>query len=348
MPTMRGERAFSLGVLLATATTLSERLNNSQPVFCKFCYTPRMPVSLIKKSKLPAEEVDICQRIRQIRETVRLNQPSFAQAIGTNRANLSNLEYALAPLRFGLAQQICTKFDINQRWLATGDGPMHPCLDIQIKFPPQISSKSLFSLVYFSFLQSHVEQWWEVVAKQFPDSPTLGRRRQIWPEDAFPSLLASIQGNLRNAQNLMRQARANESERAALLDESNLLVAAALESAGAMERSLSPEVKGFFKQHKKGDRISASECKDIIDTKKPGVIVAVMSAKDVPTWPQLKKTITKLTSGHGQKAALADELGVSRQVLGNWLSDGEQGAPNAELTLRLFKWSLDPKRQQPK
>jgi len=70
-----------------------------------------------------------------------------------------------------------------------------------------------------------------------------------------------------------------------------------------------------------------------------------MSAKDVPTWAQLKKTIITLAAGHGQKAALADELGVSRQVLGNWLSDGEQGAPNAETTLWLFKWSLDPKRK---
>lgn len=69
---------------------------------------------------------------------------------------------------------------------------------------------------------------------------------------------------------------------------------------------------------------------------------------EVPTWNQLKKSIAHLTSERGAKAALAKELGVSRQVLNNWLSDAGQGAPPADLTLRLFRWSLEQGTPKPK
>ncbi len=58
---------------------------------------------------------------------------------------------------------------------------------------------------------------------------------------------------------------------------------------------------------------------------------------EVPTWPALKKLVLQFTANHGAKAALAKELKVSRQVLGNWLSDNSQGMPNADLTLELLR-----------
>jgi len=40
--------------------------------------------------------------------------------------------------------------------------------------------------------------------------------------------------------------------------------------------------------------------------------------------------------------ALAIKLGVSRQVLNNWLADRKQGAPDAETTLELLKMFWKP------
>jgi DNA-binding phage protein len=77
--------------------------------------------------------------------------------------------------------------------------------------------------------------------------------------------------------------------------------------------------------------------KDFLDKQNPHAIFADMRT-EVPTWPELKKDIRRLTARRGEKKALAEKCGVSRQVLGNWLSDDSQGTPNSELTLKLLKW----------
>jgi hypothetical protein len=79
------------------------------------------------------------------------------------------------------------------------------------------------------------------------------------------------------------------------------------------------------------------ESKDNLDVKTTKPIVAAMSSvPTVPTWPQLRKLIARQTAERGAKAALAKQLHVKPAVLYNWLACREQGAPNAELTLKLL------------
>jgi hypothetical protein len=93
------------------------------------------------------------------------------------------------------------------------------------------------------------------------------------------------------------------------------------------------------------DRLMHSQ--DNLDSPADGSTMRAMSVK-VPTWAQLKISIARLTSERGQKAALAAKFGVSRQVLGNWLSTDDQGAPNATLTLRLLRWVQEKEDEQEK
>lgn len=81
--------------------------------------------------------------------------------------------------------------------------------------------------------------------------------------------------------------------------------------------------------------------KDILDVRGAADSVTGMKRR-VPSWSQLRKMIAEQTSERGAKAALAKELGVSRQVLTNWLTAREQGAPNAELTLKLLAMFWKP------
>jgi hypothetical protein len=62
-----------------------------------------------------------------------------------------------------------------------------------------------------------------------------------------------------------------------------------------------------------------------------------------PLWDELKADIVRLTAARGMRAALARELGVSRQVLNGWLFG--VSAPGAEQTLFLHQWAGGRKRE---
>lgn len=77
---------------------------------------------------------------------------------------------------------------------------------------------------------------------------------------------------------------------------------------------------------------------DKLDNELPAAKVSDVTS-EVPTWPGLKAELLKLTVERGMKAWLADELGVSRQVVNNWLATSDQGRPDAENTLLLLRWA---------
>lgn len=84
-------------------------------------------------------------------------------------------------------------------------------------------------------------------------------------------------------------------------------------------------------------RQEGDESKFYIDNVNRVDSVDAVKKKELPTWDQLKKEIVRLTGKRGQKAALAGEMKISRQVLNNWLSDEGHGAPSASQTLLLLK-----------
>lgn len=302
-------------------------------------YSLRVP----RKHPLPKREKEICARLLEFRTSTGLSRVAFAKRAGVNTGLLRSYETANSQLNYPAAYKIITSLGIGPEWLATGLGSKVDRVPIPTPAEINASPRSLFSHIFDNALSSRILKG---------DSPNLTTPNEFHARWRVWYALRAVTYEWMN--------HVPASQLQAFWDAVNQAADKAIASYGhqskdeiwrrglALEKEESSVFPFINKAESPGLPSVNGGIKDYLDSFRAGDNVLAMKAKEVPTWPQLKKTIAKLTAGHGQKAALADELGVSQQVLGNWLSDGKQGAPNAELTLRLFKWSLDPKRQQTK
>lgn len=64
------------------------------------------------------------ERIKKIRKSAMLSQLSFAKSLGINRAHISRIETGTAKPSEQLIKSICREYDINEKWLRSGKGPM--------------------------------------------------------------------------------------------------------------------------------------------------------------------------------------------------------------------------------
>lgn len=63
-------------------------------------------------------------RILEIRKFYGLSQEEFSHIIGIKRSTLSGIEINRAPITERTTMLICSKFNINEKWLKTGKGEM--------------------------------------------------------------------------------------------------------------------------------------------------------------------------------------------------------------------------------
>lgn len=119
-----------------------------------------------RKSPVPASEKAIGQRLKSFRESKLISQTAFAAAINISRAQLLNYEEGLAPLPWHVGYVLASRFDVNPRWLVTGNFPM--CIRQISRWPePEraskrtpfsgISKRTPFSKIYDQFLKNAVE-----------------------------------------------------------------------------------------------------------------------------------------------------------------------------------------------
>lgn len=298
--------------------------------------------------KMNAREREICDRVKEFREGINWSQQAFAEQLGLTRDQLAHIEYRRTPLRYDIAWRIRRSFGLSVAWLwCRHTYPYEHKFSVYLPTPESARAPkhALLSEVLDKAIRPN-----EGDIKAAEKSLTEPSEEDVWTR--FMSYTAVKMQALEWFARLPDQRKAtelfNEITKAARPFVNQHSDKTSASWVKMLEALTWAELGSAAKIRKGRQRTSPTLGKDILDSVCGAVNIAVMSAKDVPTWTQLKKTIAQLTSGHGQKAALASELGVSKQVLGNWLSDGGQGAPNAELTLRLFKWSLDPKRQSAK
>ncbi len=76
------------------------------------------------------------------------SQADFAKALGTTRPQLIAIEYGSNPLRYWLADRMCQKFDICQRWLATGKEPVNGYVEIVHEIGIEIGPREIFSAAF--------------------------------------------------------------------------------------------------------------------------------------------------------------------------------------------------------
>ncbi len=69
-------------------------------------------------------------RIKMIRKDNGLSQQKFADKLGISRGNIAAYEVGKNLPSDAVISLICTKFDINEDWLRTGNGEMKKDVDI--------------------------------------------------------------------------------------------------------------------------------------------------------------------------------------------------------------------------
>ncbi|MGP3783658.1 helix-turn-helix domain-containing protein [Paenibacillus sp. 1A_MP2] len=63
-------------------------------------------------------------RIKAIREALKMSQREFGERLGVSRDVISNLEYNRVPIKELMIKHICERYGVDERWLASGEGDM--------------------------------------------------------------------------------------------------------------------------------------------------------------------------------------------------------------------------------
>lgn len=63
-------------------------------------------------------------RIKAVREALKLSQREFGEKLGVSRDVISNIEYNRVAPKELLLRHMCELYHVNQHWLETGDGEM--------------------------------------------------------------------------------------------------------------------------------------------------------------------------------------------------------------------------------
>lgn len=66
----------------------------------------------------------INERIKELRHTLGLSQQEFAKKLNVNQAAVSYYEKGIRTPLDAIVTSICREFNVNERWLRTGEGPM--------------------------------------------------------------------------------------------------------------------------------------------------------------------------------------------------------------------------------
>ncbi len=64
------------------------------------------------------------ERIKILRNHLKLSQDSFGKKLGVTGASISRLEKGERNLTTQMIKSICREFNVNENWLTTGEGDM--------------------------------------------------------------------------------------------------------------------------------------------------------------------------------------------------------------------------------
>ena len=68
------------------------------------------------------------ERIIELRELLDLSQTRFAKKLGVSQNAIWRVEQGISQVTSGMINSICYKFNVNEKWLRTGEGEIFkPC-----------------------------------------------------------------------------------------------------------------------------------------------------------------------------------------------------------------------------
>ncbi len=326
----------------------------------------------------------ICSRVKTVRESIKWAQSPFAERLGITRDQLASIEGCRTPLRYEIAWNLRQAFDISLRWLEEGFGFADNAEQDNLPIPSAtgLPRRALLTAVVKKFSHGVEESLLSIGPEDGSRSEQLGLKSPADfanQEELLNAVMKTLEGkeavtglvDIPNRALLESQLRMSLSLWISevplghvyeFTEKLNQFARKFIQSFPADDPSVVGErgIKITWERLRNTNAkkilvaaglSKSSACgKDTLDINLSCGSVGGMSSKvlEVPTWEQLKKAVARLTSERGQKTALANELGVSRQVLGNWLSSNDQGAPNAELTLEVFRWVMKRGGWKPK
>ena len=287
-----------------------------------------MPKSVNIKSFLPQREIEICQRVRQVRLKKKWSQPHFAKELGISRARLASYEYAKAPIRYELGRLVCYRFNVNQRWLAEGREPVDHTLDISQHTEALFPVRTLFSEAYDRFLKPEIEERISAVKSFIGRSFEAGDFDDVLL-DSYPLIGASP-----------REAALFFIKRSTEVASARMPPTLQLDFAQHIHKA----VGAFYQKHKVAierwvseQQMAGAAARAEKESAKEGLTVDDVSNMNAPDMT-LANVITRLrnvTRGFGDKAQLARDLDVTRAAVSAWLGGVH---PSGKTMLKLLSW----------
>jgi transcriptional regulator with XRE-family HTH domain len=301
-----------------------------------------MPRTLRIRSFLSSREQEICARLREIRVDRRLTQAEFSERVGISRVRLSSYEYAKAPVRFALAREVCFRFDVNQRWFATGVYPNRPYFDISPHLECQIDPRALFSEAWDKVLKTPVEQRFSELPTFLDPEVAMSGQYEDGVLDNFS--LVGEEPARATAFYVARliKVRLAWLEGTLLLEYAKMLLAA--------DRRFAREHQTDLKRFKRTIVAGSGEISEVQKKSRISIDRIPLSAKkgaDMSEIGNLLDRIKKLAAQPGKKAALAKFLDVPQSRIWEWLSGKYE--PGGEIALRLLSWvEAESAKQNPR
>lgn len=64
------------------------------------------------------------ERVKKVRKSKEMTMEKFGERLGVTRTAISNIEKGYRGLTEQMLRAICREFNVNEKWLRTGDGDM--------------------------------------------------------------------------------------------------------------------------------------------------------------------------------------------------------------------------------
>jgi transcriptional regulator with XRE-family HTH domain len=276
--------------------------------FLSFMRFLKNSVDVSVRKPLPSHEVEICRRMRLVREAARLSRPVFARFLGLDSSKLSNIEHFRVPLDYITGNAVCRIFRVSPRWLMTGRGRPTQVLPASVYAPiPEATARTLFSQAY-------------------PHLQKLAEHAERKISEQTQAIVHQLEARESQGHFDLSPAEFERSWQEAVL------------KTGASERA---EIDAELATTVFGSPFT-------IEFENELAIVAEFDDKSlmrkVVAPSDLIDQVQSLTQQRGAKAKLARHLKVSRQRLNEWLSG--RSKPSARYLLLLLNWTRTQQHRQ--
>ncbi|MCL2055520.1 MAG: helix-turn-helix transcriptional regulator [Oscillospiraceae bacterium] len=103
---------------------------------------------------MEVNEMKVNERIKKVRQTLKLTQVKFAERIAISPTYLSDMEFSGKPVSDRVIRLVSLEYSVSEHWIRTGEGDMfNEAEELDV-----IKAKSLFKSLNPSFRACALEQ----------------------------------------------------------------------------------------------------------------------------------------------------------------------------------------------